>query len=103
MQSISDIILADLSRVEKLKIWMIRAGVSYKALARQIGLTGSALGRICAQDTIPTRHHAALLRLGVPVEFLPQPKDLKSGPKPKSSGSLPMNESKKNFSRLSPR
>lgn len=75
--------LTDLSRQERLRLWMHRNSLTFAALGRQLDLTGNAISKLCSQATMPTRRHAELIALGVPDELLPQALDIKPGPKPR--------------------
>jgi len=48
-----------------------------------MGISGNAVSKLCDQDTMPVHRHKQLRNLGVPAELLPEPMDLKPGPKPK--------------------
>jgi len=76
--------LTELSRQEKLRLWMERAGVTFISLALGVGINPAVLGRQCKQDTMPARNHSALLAQGVPAELLPVPLDQRPGPKPRA-------------------
>lgn len=89
MQSSIPTNLTHLSRQERLRIWMQRKGITFTALARELDVTPNAVSKLCHQSTMPTRRHAALLDLGVSVELLPTPCDLKTGPKPRVQQSQP--------------
>lgn len=60
--------------------WMAQYDITDRAVAEKLGLTPSRVTIMLNRDTIPTEHHAALLRLGFPANILPQPYDKKSGP-----------------------
>lgn len=76
--------LIPVNRQEALLLWMRRTGQTYVRLAGEMGLTGNAVSKLLGQDTMPTHRHSQLLELGVPQELLPQPMDLKPGPKPRT-------------------
>lgn len=84
MQFTEQISLTDLSREEKLKIWMGRAGVTYRKLAKHLGVGVSSTIALCRGETMPTRRHSQCVDFGIPAELLPEAKDLNPGPKPKN-------------------
>lgn len=60
--------------------WMRQYDITDRAVAEKLGLTPSRVNTMLRRETIPTEHHAALLRLGFPASILPQPYDVKPGP-----------------------
>lgn len=76
--------LTDLSREEKLLIWLLRNNKNWTSLGRAMGMTGAAASKLCRGKSMPTRRHAELVKYGVPKELLPPPLDIKPGPKCKS-------------------
>lgn len=76
--------LSDLTRQERLDIWMRRGGVTFVRLGEICGVHANCAAKLLRQETLPVRHHAALLAAGVPLELLPEALDQKPGPKPKS-------------------
>lgn len=83
MESRSDANLINPTRQESLLLWMRRNGHSFRGYGRDIGLSGVQVANLCGQDTMPTQRHAQLVALGVPVDLLPEPLDVKPGPKPR--------------------
>ena len=79
--------LSDLTMDEKREIWLKRNGCTVKRLAEVAGVTVSVLSRTLRNPTMPVAQHQALVQLGIPSEFLPQPLDKKPGPRP--SATLP--------------
>lgn len=75
--------LTDLSREEKLQIFLGRSGLTFKAIGEKLDMTGTAAAKLCRGETMPTRRHAELITLGIPAELLPKPEDIKPGPKPR--------------------
>lgn len=86
MQSNLHLNLTEAPRIEKLKLFMRmqQPPLSFVALARPLGVTSAALGRHCAQETMPVNQHTHLVNNGIPPELLPAPLDRKPGPKPKA-------------------
>lgn len=76
--------LIPVNRQEALLLWMRRTSQTYVRLAGEMGLTGNAVSKLLSQETMPTHRHRQLLDLGVPEELLPQPMDIKPGPKPRT-------------------
>lgn len=75
--------LTDLSREEKLQIFLSRSGLTFKAIGERLGMTGVAAAKLCRGETMPTRRHAEFMALGIPEELLPRGEDIKPGPKPR--------------------
>lgn len=67
-----------------LLIWCEEHGITMTAIAGELGLKseGSVRGFL-QSDTMPTAHHARMVKLGFPVELLPEPMDKKPGRVPK--------------------
>lgn len=84
MQSHSAVNLTPPNRQEQLLLWMRRTGQTFKAWGSLVGVSGHALSKLVGQETMPVRRHEQLVCLGVPVELLPLPLDIKPGPKPKA-------------------
>ena len=76
--------LTELSREEKLQIFLQRNRISFRFLGVRMDMTGTAVSSLCRGETMPTRRHAELVALGIPVELLPRPEDIKPGPRPKT-------------------
>jgi transcriptional regulator with XRE-family HTH domain len=69
-------------------VWKERQGVSYNEMGRRMGITGVRVSNLCHGDRMPTHRHAQLIAIGVPRELLPEPLDVKPGPKPRHIASL---------------
>lgn len=76
--------ITELSRVEKLQVWMTRNGQTFRSLGREIDMSGSCLGRLLRGESMPSWRHRQLLDLGVPEALLPPALDIKPGPKPRA-------------------
>lgn len=76
--------LTDLTRDEKVLIWLRRTGRTFRGLGAELGLTGDAVAALLRNESCPTHRHRQLLELGVPEELLPPALDIKPGPKPKA-------------------
>ncbi|MBQ3060101.1 MAG: XRE family transcriptional regulator [Desulfovibrio sp.] len=85
MQSMKTLSQNDLTRQERLFIWMRREGHTNRAVAKALGVGITSITRWIAADTIPTRRHRQLVDFGFPEELLPPAKDISSGPKLGSS------------------
>lgn len=68
-----NITLADLTRQERLLIWLRRAGLTNKAIAEAVGVKPAAVTRWFEAETIPPYRHDQLTRFGIPAELLPAP------------------------------
>ena len=78
--------LTKLSREEKLQIFLIRTGLTFKSIGASLNLTGTAVAKLCRNDTMPTRRHAEFVELGIPASLLPRPEDIKPGPRQRAQG-----------------
>jgi len=77
----------DLTRQECLDLWMRRTGFTFVRLGEICGIHANCVTQHLRAETMPVRHHAALLAAGVPLELLPLALDQKPGPKPKQVSS----------------
>ncbi|MBN2140859.1 MAG: helix-turn-helix transcriptional regulator [Desulfovibrionaceae bacterium] len=71
------------TRQESLRLYLGRAGLSFREIGRRIDVSGAAIAKLCNQETMPTRRHAELIAMGIPAGLLPEPLDIKPGPKPR--------------------
>lgn len=71
--------MADLRR------WMYLHNVTFVDIGRVCGVTASAMQISVGKNRMPVRHHQAILVAwpDLPVELLPEPRDVLTGPKPK--------------------
>lgn len=83
MKSKSPLTTTELTRQERLELWMKRTGWTYKALGHLLDITGANAGRRLKSDTIPPHHHKIWAQL-VPADLLPKAEYQKPGPKPRS-------------------
>ena len=72
------------NRQEALLLWMHRAGQTYTRMGAALDVTPNAVSKLLGNETIPVQRHKQFLALGVPEELLPQPLDIKPGPKPRT-------------------
>ena len=70
--------VSNLTREEKLRIWMALAGETYSSIARKVGLEFSSVKYLLENKTISIARYEDL---GIPEDVLPPAKDLKPGPK----------------------
>ncbi len=85
MQSMKTVSQNDLTRQERLIIWMRREGHTNTSVARALGVTLSSITRWIAADSISTWRHRQLMDFGFPEDLLPAARDLTPGPKRGSS------------------
>lgn len=71
----------ELTRQESLQIWMRRNNRPQRLFAANLGLSEAALSRMLRADSISSRRHAELVRLGIPPELLPPAEEKRGGPK----------------------
>lgn len=74
--------LTELSPKEKMKIWIMRGGMSFAQIAKKMEMTAGGVSRLFNSATIPTERHTQLVKLGIPLEFIPTGCDIPTGPKP---------------------
>ena len=75
--------LPELSRDEKLEIWVRRKEISYQILAAVAGISKSVFSRRLSEGALTSYQHKNLVDYGVPPELLPPAIDKRRGPKPK--------------------
>lgn len=71
----------DLTRQERLAIWLRRKGVSQAAIARTIGVKPMAVKRWFDAERLPSWRVRQLLEFGIPEALLPRAEDVASGPR----------------------
>jgi len=70
-------------RYKRLLLWMYERDITFFSLAEKLGVSDGCVRSACQGEYCPTRHHEKMIALGIPAELLPDPRDLKRGPKPK--------------------
>lgn len=76
----------ELTRLERLIIWMRRNRINFSGIGESLGITRMSASRLCKAERIPRERHRALVRLGIPTELLPVAEDVKRGRKRGQSG-----------------
>lgn len=75
----------DLTRSEKLTIYLRRMETSFAAISKTLGISrGGAIRLLKKSKTIPSWRHRQFRELGIPEELLPVAKDIAPGRKPKA-------------------
>lgn len=70
-------------RRQDLRIWLIEHETTFKALADTIGIKSPTLDAHLNKLTMPVAHHKKLVQtFKIPLNILPEPKDLRRGRKP---------------------
>lgn len=70
-------------RRQELRIWLIENETTFKALAEAIGIKSPTLDAHLNKCTMPVDHHRKLVQtFHIPLELLPEPKDVRPGRKP---------------------
>ncbi len=77
------LILTEPSKKDKLKGWMVSHGLTYAKLGAGLDMAQSAVFALLHSDTARPERVEQLKALGVPAEFLPEPKYTPPGPKPR--------------------
>lgn len=74
------------NKKQELRVWLLRNETTMRELADFIGIKAATLCVHLNKSTIPTEHFNKLVNeLHVPAHLLPEPMDLKPGPRPKRS------------------
>lgn len=73
----------ELTRQERLDVWMSRNGVTYKRLGALMGITGANAARLLKAETMPPQRYEQVSKI-IPAVLLPKSQYLKPGPKPKT-------------------
>lgn len=81
MQLTTEIPQMNLTRQERLVIWMRRNGLNQAALARFAGVEPNATGRWVRADRLPTWRVNQMREFGIPEELLPRAEDISTGPR----------------------
>lgn len=84
MSSMENITQIDLTRQDRLLIWLRRNGISQTDIARALDVGKVAVSRWMRVETLPVRRHQQLVKFGIPEDLLPTPLDITPGPKRKS-------------------
>lgn len=69
------------NRYTQLLAWMDDHFISFVDVGKQLEMSASGVRMLCLRDTMPAHRHAQFVRLGFPERLLPEPCDLKRGPK----------------------
>lgn len=71
----------ELTRLERLIIWMRRNNINFSEIGESLGITRMSAGRLCKAERIPSSRHRELVQLGIPTDLLPPAEDVRRGPK----------------------
>lgn len=84
MQPVTPIpeLVNDLTRTEKLDVYLSRIGSSYANIGDKLGISRSTALRMLRSPHVSTHRHRQLASL-LPKELLPEAKDVPPGPKPR--------------------
>ncbi|WP_019999147.1 hypothetical protein ACQ0P8_06575 [Halodesulfovibrio aestuarii] len=77
--------ISDLTRSEKLEIYMKRKKLSFTDIGKAIKASRTAAYKLLHGKSVPTYRHAQLLKAGIPEILIPPALDIAPGPKPKKS------------------
>lgn len=75
----------DLTRQDRLHLWVRKSPWSQNDLARQIGVRPITISRWLRADRLPSWRVQQLRDLGIPEDLLPLAEDVSPGPKPRES------------------
>ncbi|MDR0477015.1 MAG: hypothetical protein LBH14_03630 [Desulfobulbaceae bacterium] len=73
------------SRVDDLRCWMYLHNVKVGDFSRACGVSDTSINVFIRKSRMPVRHHRAICEAfpDLPIELLPEPIDIPTGPKPK--------------------
>lgn len=77
--------LSELTREEKLLVWMKRNQESFVTIAKKMHLTRRSIVYLLTSETISPIRHAQLIKIGLPESLLPSPVYKKPGRSPRMS------------------
>ncbi|MCT4534214.1 hypothetical protein [Halodesulfovibrio sp.] len=78
-------LIDDLTRTEKLELYMKRKRLSYASIGKSIGATRSTAFNLLHAPRVPTHRYKQLLQAGIPEPLIPPARDIAPGPKPKKN------------------
>lgn len=84
MSSTTPVTYDNLTRQERLLIWLRRANITNAQVADALDVAAIAVTRWFRADSIPPRRHRQLVEFGIPAELLPPAVDKTPGPVRKS-------------------
>lgn len=73
-------VLSELTRKEKMLIWMKRNDESYSDVAKKLGISRQAATYLLNAEEISPIRHSQLVEMGIPESLLPLPVYKKPGP-----------------------
>ena len=76
---------SELTRQERLLIWLYREGITKMQIAKAIGVSPIAVTLWFQSERIPKWMHKQLVDVGIPYELLKEAVDIARGPRPKES------------------
>lgn len=77
--------ISDLTRSEKLEIYMKRRKMSFADIGKAIKASRTAAYKLLHGKSVPTYRHAQLIAAGIPEILIPPARDIAPGPKPKAA------------------
>lgn len=83
MQLTKPVTQADLTRQERLLIWIRRKGTTQAKIASELGMGKVAVGRLLFSERASSWRVQQLRDYGIPEDLLPRAEDIPSGPRPK--------------------
>lgn len=84
MQLTKPVTREDLTRQERLLIWIRRQRMTQAAIASGIGVGKVAIGRLLFSERAPSWRVQQLREYGIPEDLLPRAEDISPGVKPGS-------------------
>lgn len=81
MQLTKPITREDLTRQERLLIWISRQSKTQAAIANGIGVSKAAIGRLLFSERAPSWRVQQLREYGIPEDLLPRAEDIPPGTK----------------------
>lgn len=77
-------LISDLTRTEKVEIYLKRKKVTMTDIGNTIGVSRTSVYKMLYAKHVSTYRHAQLLAAGLPEALLPPARNIAPGPKPKN-------------------
>lgn len=77
------LILTEPNRKDKLKGWLLAHRLTHAMIGASLGMATSSVCLMLQKETARPERVEGLKALGIPAEFLPVPKYIPPGPKPR--------------------
>lgn len=82
MQTTLPLTQTDLTRQERLLVWLRRKGITQRAISVAIGVKDMSVNRWLYAERLPSWRVRQLVAFGIPEDLLPRAEDVACGRKP---------------------